>query len=88
MKEFKIEEDLILTADDNAMDNMELIDILVEIEEGRPEYVGKFLNMLFGKEQKKKVYDYYRTDKGNVPVKKIVNSLEKVFKSSGDEEKN
>lgn len=88
MKQFELDKDLIVEADEEALNNMELLDTLVEVDEGHPEMIGKVLTLMFGKAQKKKIYDHYRTEKGNVPVDKIVEVLESVFKSAGQEEKN
>lgn len=88
MKEFKFDEDLIIEVDEERLDNMELLDLLVEMDEGHPERVGKVFSLLFGSETKKKIYDYYRNDKGIVPASKIMEKLQEFFLNFGKQAKN
>ena len=48
---------------DNRLDNMELVDALSEIEDNNPLAITKVANLMLGKDQKKKLYDYLRTEK-------------------------
>lgn len=55
----------------DAVDNVEFVDLLEEMgEEEVPSY-GKICKMLIGAEQKKKLYDFFRTDDGRVPIDPI-----------------
>ena len=47
---------------DERADNMELIDALADIDDGNLLAVSKVLTLLLGPEQKKKMYDFVRTE--------------------------
>ena len=49
--------------DNKVLDNMELLDALSEAEEN-PVHMSKVANMLLGDTQRKKLYDYLRTEDG------------------------
>ena len=66
---------------DEALNNMELLDLLAEIDGGRAELAGKAAEMLLGSKQKKALYDHLRTKKGNVPVEKFTDELLEILKS-------
>ncbi|MBE6120078.1 MAG: hypothetical protein E7189_06540 [Erysipelotrichaceae bacterium] len=70
---------------DNRLDNMELVDALSEVEDNNPLAITKVANLMLGKEQKKKLYDYLRTGKGNVPIQEATQSLIEImsFKKEG-----
>lgn len=52
-------------------DNMELIDALADIDDGNPLAVSKVLTLLLGPEQKKKMYDFVRTEDGIVSAQTV-----------------
>lgn len=70
---------------DENMNNMELVDALSEIEDDNPLAISKVANLMLGKKQKKALYEYIRTDKGNVPIDKATNCLMEImtYKSEG-----
>lgn len=56
---------------DERVDNMELIDALADIDDGNLLAVSKVLNLLLGPEQKKKMYDFVRTEDGIVSAQTV-----------------
>ena len=56
---------------DERADNMELIDALADIDDGNLLAVSKVLTLLLGPEQKKKMYDFVRTDDGIVSAQTV-----------------
>lgn len=56
---------------DERTDNMELIDALADLDDGNPLAVSKVLTLLLGPEQKKKMYDFVRTEDGIVSVQTV-----------------
>lgn len=74
---------------DNAMDNMELLDAIAEIDsEDNPLAISKVINLLIGKEEKKKLYNHCRAEDGRVPIEALVNEVTQIFQSLGDKGKN
>lgn len=60
---------------DERTDNMELIDALADIDEGNPLAVSKVLTLLLGPEQKKRMYDFVRTEDGIVSAQAVSEML-------------
>ncbi len=56
---------------DERTDNMELIDALADLDDGNPLAVSKVLTLLLGPEQKKKMYDFVRTEDGIVSAQTV-----------------
>lgn len=56
---------------DEIADNMELIDALADIDDGNLLAVSKVLTLLLGPEQKKKMYDFVRTEDGIVSAQTV-----------------
>ncbi len=70
------------------MNNMELLDIFVEIDDGKVELFTKAAELLLGKQQKKALYDHLRTEKGNVPVEIFISEIKEIMNNSGETGKN
>ena len=68
--EFKIQE--------HVLDNMELLDAIVEADENHA-MITKIVNMILGKEEKKRLYDHLRTEKGNVPIMSVAAEVAEIF---------
>jgi hypothetical protein len=66
--------------------DMECIDMLGELEDN-PLSVGKILKHLLGKEQKKRLYDSLRNERGHVPPDKTMEAFTDILNTS-DESKN
>lgn len=72
---------------EEVRDNMELLDAIVEADEN-PLAVSKVVKLLLGEEQRRKLYDHLRTDKGNVPILAVSNAVAEIFRGSGQAVKN
>lgn len=68
-------------------DNMELLDAIVEAEDN-PLAISRVVKLLLGEDQRRRLYDHLRTDKGNVPILAVSNSVAEIFRGSGQELKN
>ena len=73
--------------EDAQLDNMELLDALAEADAGSLLAVSRVCDLLLGKEQKRKLYDHCRTDRGNVPTALIRDELLDIIQGQ-DEGKN
>lgn len=63
------------------LDNMELIDALAELDDD-PLKISLVITLLFGKEEKKRLYEHVRTEDGIVPGKAIEKELSDIFRVS------
>lgn len=72
-----------------TLDNMELVDAIVEIDEGEdPMALSKLLDMLLGdKESKKRLYDSVRNEQGKVTISAVAEQIKEIF-ASFEESKN
>lgn len=75
----------------NAMDNMELVDELAELEESggeNPLAMSRIAKMVLGKEQRDRLYDYHRKGDGRVPVADVYEDIGEIFTAFGKLGKN
>lgn len=72
---------------DNAFDNMEAVDALVEMDEGNPLAISKITSFLFTKEEKKKVYDHLRNEEGRVTLVSFIPFVTEIMTLMGENEK-
>lgn len=56
---------------EEQLDNMELLDALAEADSGKLLAISRVCDLLLGKEQKLRLYDHCRTEKGTVPTASI-----------------
>jgi len=61
--------------ENDQLDNMELLEALAEADAGKVLAIVKVCDLLLGKEQKQRLYDHCRTEKGNVPTASITNEI-------------
>ena len=73
--------------DEKIADDMEFVDLLAEATEN-PLYMGKVIERLLGKEQKKKLYDFFREEDGRVPVEAAGEALIEILSEGGEDTKN
>lgn len=73
--EFEIKKDV--------MDNAEFMEVLEEAAEDMPSY-RKIGRMLLGDEQKKKMYDFFRTDDGRVPIDSVNTAFLEIIGATTD----
>lgn len=72
---------------ETALDNMELIDIMAEVDDN-PLQFTKVVNLLLGKDQKQKLYDILRREDGTVPIKAVSEAVTEIFNLLGEIGKN
>lgn len=87
MKKIRLESGLNLNVKDNVMDDMELLDDLVELDEGNGYAISRVLNRMLEPEEKKKLYEHLRAD-GITKVSSVVNAMREIFDRLGENGKN
>ena len=66
---------------EEALDNVELLDALAEVQDADVLSLGRTVRLLMGKAQAKKLYDHLRTADGRVPVVALSNALGELMAS-------
>ncbi len=69
--------------DENAINNMELVDALAETEDDNPIAISRACLLLLGKDMRKNLYDHLRNDDGRVPVDAVSQELIEIFSAFG-----
>ncbi len=87
MKKVRLESGLNIEVQENALDNMELLDDLVELDEGNGYAISRVVSRILSKEEKQKLYDHLRVD-GVVQISKVVDAMKEIFDKLGPEGKN
>lgn len=67
---------------DNVLDNMELLELMVEVQNGNPAALIPSFRMVLGDEQHKALYDHLRTEDGRVPVKAAAEAFAEIVKTA------
>lgn len=75
------------SVDENAMNDMELVDILADDSMDDSFRMSHVLRKLLPGEQRKALYDHVRVD-GRVPVDAVVSAVEDIFTAMGQAGKN
>ena len=70
--------------EDEARDDMEMLENLTAISNGDISVLPKTIEMLLGAEQKKKLYDHCRGKSGRVSSKKVMEELKDIFDKIGE----
>lgn len=76
-----------LEIDRNFADDMELLDAMVEADEGNGVAISKICSRILGEEEKKKLYDSLRVNK-RVKTTDVVPALMEIIEKVGKEGKN
>lgn len=71
---------------EGALDNYELVEALADIETD-PFSVTKVVTLLLGKEQKEKLKEHVRNDKGVVTTTALMKEIEEIFKTQNQVKK-
>ena len=87
MKKVKLDSGLTLEIKENVMDNMELLDDLVDLDEGNGYAISRVVSKILDKAEKKKLYDSLRVD-GVTPISKVVEAMKEIFEKLGEKGKN
>ena len=87
MKNVRLDSGINLQVKDSVMDNMELLDDLVELDEGNGYAISRVLSRMLDPEEKKKLYDHLRVD-GVTKVSSVVLAMYEIFDKLGEAGKN
>lgn len=87
MKKIKLDSGLNLNVRDDVMDNMELLDDLVELDEGNGYAISRVLNRMLEPDEKKKLYEHLR-ENGVTKVSRVVTAMKEIFDKLGETGKN
>lgn len=74
--------------EESALDNFELIEEFAKADSGDVGALVRGITMLLGEEQKKRLYEHLRTDKGNVPIEAFQKAIFEIMEKAGVETKN
>lgn len=72
----------------STLDDMELVDMLCELDEKNPMQVSALVKKLLGSEQRGRLYDFVRTEAGNVPILEVSRTVAEIFEAMGESGKN
>ena len=64
---------------DGYEDDMELLELLTEMDDGNAAVLPKVITRILGDDQKKKLYDHCRTDDGRVPMTAVAEEIAQIF---------
>lgn len=67
--------------EDHVLDSMELLDTITEADEN-PAAISKVVRMILPADQRKKLYDHLRTEKGNVPIMAVAKEVAEIFNTN------
>lgn len=74
--------------DEAVMDDMELVDALAELDDKSAIAISTVCVKIFGKEQRKALYDSLRTEEGRVPLVEVNEAIADVLNAFGEAGKN
>lgn len=87
MKKIRLDNGLNLNIQENALNNMELLDDLVDLDNGNGYAISRIVGRILDKDERKKLYDHLRVD-GVTPVDKVVEAMKEIFDKLGSAGKN
>lgn len=62
-----------------SLDDMEILELIGEVQDGNTFYVPKIIKRMLGDEQKKALYDHLRTPEGRVPTDATYDVMGEIF---------
>ena len=73
---------------EHALDDMELLDALVDMDEGNAKGYKNAVTALLGEDQRKRLYDFLRNKKtGRVSAKAVTTAFADILKDASDNNK-
>ena len=87
MKKIRLDNGLDIEVQEDALNNMELLDDLVDLDEGNGYAISRVVSRILGKDEKKKLYNHLRAD-GVVQINKVVDAMREIFEKLGTAGKN
>jgi hypothetical protein len=86
MKNIVLNDGFTVTIDENVADDMELLDDMIDADEGDPIAIARLCTKILGKEEKKRLYDHLRDEHRRVPVTKVVPVIVEIITGIGKKE--
>ena len=74
--------------DENAFNDMEVVDVLSNEEMHAPYKMSFLVSRVLGEKQKKELYAHLRDDSGRVPVDAVEREMVDIFEAFGNQGKN
>ena len=68
--------------DDEVKDDMELLDALIELDEGEPAGIKKATLIMLGQEQKNALYEHCRKQNGRVSASMVIAEFKEILDSA------
>lgn len=68
----------------DVLDDMELIEAIAEADSGSVTAVPRLVELLMGKENKKRLYDHIRQQEGKVRVTQVSACIKDIFEQLGE----
>lgn len=65
--------------DEEARDDMELLDVIVKLDAGEKQYMSEVVERLLGTKQRDKLYDHCRGKSGRVLASKVLAEVSSIF---------
>ena len=73
--------------DDDATDDMEILENIARLENGDMSVVPAILAQLLGEAQKKALYEFCRKENGRVSAVKVMSAVKEIFDAAAEENK-
>lgn len=73
--------------DENAVNDMEFLDALTELQEGDPTALSKMCSLLFTRDEKKRFYDACRNESGRAEPERVSEQLTELLKQLTNKKK-
>ena len=88
MKKIKLNSGVTLNIEDDVLNNMELLDDLVAMDNGDWRAMSNVMQKVLKDEERKKLYDAIRNEKGVVQIDTVSDALNEIFGKLGETGKN
>ena len=76
------------TVPEGVADDMELLDALIDIDDGNLSGLRKAMTMLLGEDQRKALYEHCRSKTGRVSASAVLGAFKEILEAMGGEVKN
>lgn len=84
MRRITLDCGMILEIDEAALNDMELLELLSELDGGNAAATPRVAKLLLGDKQKKELYDKIRTPEGRVPIDRFAEFFAEIFTKLGE----
>ena len=72
--------------DEEVKDDMELLEAIIAIDKGDLNYLPEVIDRLLGSDEKARLYDHCRSEKGRVSAKTVFDEIKSIFEGIGEED--